>query len=606
MRKKLCKSVMSVVLSAAMLFPNCGVLWNNSVQAGTARIPDGDVTFDGKINFDDFEKIDQFIRGYNVTEYGMDVNWDAYINMEDVYCMFRIVHDHLLVTPTDYVDMDYNDYTGVLVYFGNKVGDMNKDHYVNGKDLELLKTACKSNKPSNIQVVLGDYDKDGSLSMSDFTALAKQVLFINFDGCNLNDSADLKAFNDYISGQVEITEVQENNADLNGDDTVNAEDFNMMLYGYYLNLNDNPNLTAYEFYITTMPTLGYELGDLNNDKLIGDIDYELLGSIVNGSSEPTYLQQVLGDMDKDGNIDNEDLNLYESMYCADTPFTYTSDIQAKTITITGMKDNNTELLYIKPTYTINGCDYTVTTIGNNAFSNCSRLAAVYIPSTVTTIQAKKTSLSPFYGCDPDILDIYCEVSDDQPGWDRYWDGNSYNRCIYSYTMKNIGDWFYYTADTQNKTIEITGLKNYSNTDIYIDDWYLLNGEVYNVTSIGYDAFYDDDFIVDMYLPSTLISIGDEAFSDMDDIYEIDLKRCQKLTTIGSRAFANPGDPTDFYPGVLPASVTTIKADTPYDSPFWGFPTDIPLLCKFKTIPSGFGAYWNYVSDTETIPFSLGE
>lgn len=65
----------------------------------------------------------------------------------------------------------------------------------------------------------------------------------------------------------------------------------------------------------------------------------------------------------------------------------------------------------------------VTKIEENAFSDCSGLTSINIPSSVTTISASSSSYSPFYGWNSSAV-IYCEASSKPSGWGAYW--NYYN------------------------------------------------------------------------------------------------------------------------------------------------------------------------------------
>jgi hypothetical protein len=62
-------------------------------------------------------------------------------------------------------------------------------------------------------------------------------------------------------------------------------------------------------------------------------------------------------------------------------------------------------------------------MGNSVFGDCSSLKKVYIPKSVTTINASQFYNSPFRGCSS-TLKIYCGASSKQSGWGTYW--NYYN------------------------------------------------------------------------------------------------------------------------------------------------------------------------------------
>ena len=74
---------------------------------------------------------------------------------------------------------------------------------------------------------------------------------------------------------------------------------------------------------------------------------------------------------------------------------YSLDTDTKVATVTGYKRSNKPTdLVIPNTTEYGGGNYSVTTIGNSAFCNCSSLASIDIPNSVTTIGE-----SAFASCD---------------------------------------------------------------------------------------------------------------------------------------------------------------------------------------------------------------
>ena len=69
-------------------------------------------------------------------------------------------------------------------------------------------------------------------------------------------------------------------------------------------------------------------------------------------------------------------------------YTYTNEA-----TVVSIPNGYTSSVSIPSKVTYNGVEYSVTSIGNYAFQDCSHLISVTIPNTVTSISG-----SAFYGC----------------------------------------------------------------------------------------------------------------------------------------------------------------------------------------------------------------
>lgn len=307
---------------------------------------------------------------------------------------------------------------------------------------------------------------------------------------------------------------------------------------------------------------------------------------------------ILADVNKDLKLDETDKEIFLSQYMSDIPFIYTLDEGNHTMTLTGAKDNTITYMKIPGEYYVNQTAYAVTAIAENAFSDCLNLEEVYIPSSVTQIAGDTYKKSPFYGISYKVLKIYCEASSATSGYSKYW---SYgHRVIYNYTMKNIEDYFEYTADEENKTITITGVKQKSYTEangiITVHDRYLVNGEEYRVTAIDDYAFYYVGMGGDMKsveLPAGITVIGEWAFADNDYVEDIDLVRCRYLKEIKASAFAYCPKLCEIW---IPESVEYIYADTLEDSMIYESNEDIVIYVEAETAGENWGAYWNYIQE----------
>ena len=77
-------------------------------------------------------------------------------------------------------------------------------------------------------------------------------------------------------------------------------------------------------------------------------------------------------------------------------------------------------------------------IGNAAFSDCTALTKIFIPSSVTSISASNKTNSPFYGCSN--LTIYCEVESKPDGWGIYWNYLDDSNTITTYWGQTLSDY----------------------------------------------------------------------------------------------------------------------------------------------------------------------
>lgn len=434
-------------------------------------------------------------------------------------------------------------------------------------------------------------------------AFSTRLIDVDGDGAYTED--DLWDIFYHLSGAWELDLIQQQLVDLAGNDngTVDWEDFYWIVYVYYLNMDTNPGLTRTTFYSSTLPYLVGTLGDLNSADGYNEWDLQTLkdtmdGTLVSDLQDKEYMYRMLADVNKDLVLDEEDLEIYEAQYMSDIPFTYTLDETAKTMTLTGAKDSTATYMKIKENYTINGVQYQVTSIAANAFSNCTALEEVYLPDSVTTIAGTKKAESPFYGISNGVLKIYCEAASRPTGYRTDWSASAY--VAWGYTMKNIDDYFYYTADATTKTLTITEVKGdwyEANATLTIDDRYLVNGEEYKVTAIGDYALYYVGMggsVEIIELPAGITVIGEWACADNEYLEYVDLYRCIHLKEIKESAFAECSDLYELY---IPASVETIHADTLEESILYESNPDISVIVNGSGPKAGWGTYWNYIDAT---------
>lgn len=475
-------------------------------------------------------------------------------------------------------------------------GDVNLDMEVTSGDGVMLKNYISGTTSFNeLQTYLADCNSDGTINMADLKWFANDLFFIDVNKNGLYTEQDIYDALDFTNGRDCLTEVQWRQIDFNNNSIVEMDEFNMLLYGYYLHIDDNLGLTRFEFYTELLQNLYTNaiLGDMDHTGIIDETDLLKFKTALEGKST-NYSDYIFADIDQNLVLDATDAAVYEANYMSDIPFTYTLDTSNKTMTLTGAKDNTISCMKIAETYAVNRVQYTVTSIAENAFSDCANLEEVYIPDSVTHISASKINKSPFYGTNNYVLKIYCEATVKPDAYGAYWNAGS--DSVFSYSMKNADDYFYYSKDSSTKTLTITGVKgNWYEADeeVIIDDRYLIAGEEYRVTAIGDYAFYCTDYIKFIELPAGIEIIGREAFADNAYLDTVYMYRCVHLREIKEAAFAYCFDLFEVY---LHDSVEIIHADTVEESMVYQSDANVVVNVEPDTVKPGWGPYWNYLDE----------
>lgn len=191
---------------------------------------------------------------------------------------------------------------------------------------------------------------------------------------------------------------------------------------------------------------------------------------------------------------------------------------------------------IPETVTYNGTTYSVTSIGESAFSHCSSLTSITIPNSVTSIRS-----DAFYACSSltsVILNSNDIVSKDYTTSERKMRsifGSQVEEYVIGNSVTSIGscafeDCSSLTSVTIGNSVTRIGNTAFSGCSSLI---YVTIGS--SVTSIGERAFYGCSSLTSITIPYSVTTIGEYAFSGCSSLTDITIPN--SVTKIGNDAFS---------------------------------------------------------------------
>ena len=269
----------------------------------------GDVNLDGKVDNSDLELLNNYLaKTVDLTEIQLtaaDVNSDGILSVGDAENIRLYVTGHnsgseylskigvSIICPKDYTNKDNTCIKETIVdakYASYKRGDINLDGKIDNTDLDLLSKYLKKQANLNtVQINVADYNNNGTI-----------------------DNNDLYELEEYLNTEVNKTKTL---GDINFDNVVDSNDV-ILLNKYVLKQVDDKDVDILAKTISDY----YQVGDINLDGNVNELDVTLLQNMFNGVVAATKVQLNLCDVNKDGAIDNNDVVELRKKVSKDTKY----------------------------------------------------------------------------------------------------------------------------------------------------------------------------------------------------------------------------------------------------------------------------------------------
>ena len=177
-------------------------------------------------------------------------------------------------------------------------------------------------------------------------------------------------------------------------------------------------------------------------------------------------------------------------------------------------------------------------IRDDVFCGCPSLAEITIPASVAQIGKNVFSLS-------ENVTIYCPFDSRPVGWHEKWN-NMGGTVVWSNVP--LPEFIFNITDSTNRTVEVSHY-NWYGPSVVVPDTVTIDGVLYTVTSIGEQAFWENNYITSVTVSSNVTHIGTYAFGECGNLTSVELPNS---VVLGGYAFSNCTALTEL---VLPDSIT---------------------------------------------------
>lgn len=211
-------------------------------------------------------------------------------------------------------------------------------------------------------------------------------------------------------------------------------------------------------------------------------------------------------------------------------------------TATVLKSESAENLIIPETIIIEGKEYIVTDIDNNAFQGCSQLVSVSIPKTIKSIGTRAFQTGK-------VIDIYIK---DLSAWCNITHKYLHRTTGGQYIYEPIADYRLFLNGSEVTSLEIPSEITYLKTNCFSGCKSISTVVMHDkLNYIGDYAFYKCDGLSTIEFSDNVTNIGEYCFCDCRLLENIKLPRFLETLKIGALQNTNISEIT------IPGSVTEI-------------------------------------------------